>query len=147
MEVKNFLRNISSKRMMLHYLNSKEDSLRAELLPHGISYDGVKVQSSPEDKLAELMSAVLELEQKEGEIRMQVVKDLSCAQELFSLMPTGEYAMLLRLRYVDGIYRYMPWQKISEIMHRDPDHLRKYMHGRALSEAQIVWKVARFYPD
>jgi hypothetical protein len=138
-DVKLFLKNLKATAQMVDAIIREEEALKSRLLPAAVAYDKVQVQTSPSDQVADVMTSVVELDQKRGAIMRKLLKDMICAQELFDRMPTREYALLLRLRYADGKGPYTPWVHIAKVLGYSETYVKGRLHGDALEEARKYW--------
>ena len=64
MTAKEYLQRIRSERLEIVQLQETVDELIYSLLPSGIRYDTLKVQTSPDDPMVRVMSEVDEYERK-----------------------------------------------------------------------------------
>lgn len=138
-DILRFLKQIRTKRRELGVLQRTMAELRFMLLPSGIRYDKDKVQTSPEDKMSELVEELMSIESQE---QMQIVRlkaDLDKVETLIGAMPTPEYRELIRLRYVAGGLKPLTWDDIADQMGYTPAHVRGKLHGKAINEARKIW--------
>lgn len=139
MDVLDFLKSIRHKRRELAALISYEEDLRLSLLPSGIRYDLDKVQTSPTDRMLEMMSKLGDMSAKTDEFKATLIADISLAEKLVDAMPTSKYRTLLRLRYLYGTEP-MGWQEVADAMQIDVVYARGRLHGMAIAEARKVFE-------
>jgi len=137
-DVLDFLKSIRHKRRELAALISHEEDLRLSLLPSGIRYDLDKVQTSPTDRMLEMMSKLGDMSAKTDEFKAVLIADISLAEKLVDAMPTSKYRTLLRLRYLYGTEP-MNWEDVASALGVDAAHARGRMHGSAIAEIRLIW--------
>ena len=138
MDVLDFLKSIRHKRIELAAIKSYEDDLRLSLLPSGIRYDLDKVQTSPSDRMLEIMSKVGDISDRSDAFKASLLADIDLAERMVDAMPTPRYRTLLRLRYLYGTSP-MDWQKVADALGVSIDHARGRMHGSAIAEIRMIW--------
>lgn len=131
MRVKDLLKSVRSLRNELDLLRQQE---RLVLSPRAISYDGIRVQTSPQDQMLETVEAFQKLSRlirkKEEELAM---RQLEAMTMIYSL-DNSEYRKLLLLYYIDG-NRQKKWNDVAERMGYSESRV-KHMHGWALQELE-----------
>ena len=142
-DVKDFLKDIRAEMGIIEAMKQEEALLCDSLLPRGISYDGISVQTSPSDRTAGVMAAAVDLAKQRAAHREKLLKDIFLAQELLGKMPTKEYALLLRMRYLGGEGPYTKWAYIASCMGYSENYCRCRLHGFALEEARPIWRKMR----
>ena len=135
-----FLKSIRRKRLELRTLQENADELRGMLLPKAITYDRDKVQTSPEEKLSQIVANLIAVEKHQEVLANRLSKDILIAEQLIGAMTTPEYRELIRLRYLSGGTKPLTWEQIAEKMGYTPVHVRGKLHGKAIKEARAVWK-------
>lgn len=139
MDVLEFLKHIRRKRMELAIIEQHEDELRLSLLPGAIRYDIDKVQTSPVDRMPEMMAKLTDLQEKEADHKAALIADIQRAIEMVNQVPTPEYRTILRLRYLEGGVKPMSWDQIADTIGYSSISVRGYMHGRAIAEIREIW--------
>ena len=139
-DVLEFLKEIPSKKAQLEAIRRSQEEIRLALIPGGIRYDIDKVQTSPRDRMPDMMARLNELQIKEEGCKAALLSDIDKAIHLINCVPTAEYRLLLRLRYINSWPRAMTWEKVADQMGYSVDHVKGYMHGRAVMEAREVWE-------
>ena len=97
-DILRFLKQIRSERRELGVLQTTMAELRFMLLPSGIRYDKDKVQTSPADKMSEMVEELMSIERQQQKQVAKLKANLDKAEKLISAMPTPEYRELIRLR-------------------------------------------------
>jgi len=138
MDVKDFLKSIPNKRKELAAMISYEEELRSSLYPSGIRYDLDKVQTSPTDRMLEIMAKLSDISDRNDGFIAALVEDINLAEKMVDAMPTSRYRTLLRLRYLYGTEP-MSWQEVADALGVSIDHARGRMHGSAIAEIRMIW--------
>ena len=128
MTAKQYLRQIRIIEGRIRRYKSRIRELRASADGlRGITYDGIKVQSSPEDKMSETIGEIVDLERK-------TIEEISKLQH----MKTKITARIHTIDYEDGeAVLFMRWVEcmsfnvIAEKMHYSLRQVHR-IHGRAL---------------
>lgn len=131
MRVKDLLKSVRPLRNELELLRQQE---RLILSPRAISYDGIRVQTSPQDRMFETVEALQKLsrliQRKEEELAM---RQLEAMTMIYSLN-NSEYRKLLLLYYIDGD-KQKRWNEVAELMGYSESRV-KHLHGWALQELE-----------
>lgn len=129
MRAKELLRSVRPLRQELKLLRQQENLMFS---PKAVSYDGIKVQTSPEDRMFETVEAIKRLgrliQDKENELAM---KQLEAMTMIYSLN-NSDYRKLLLLYYIDGD-KPKKWNEVAELMGYSESRV-KHLHGWALQE-------------
>lgn len=101
MTAKQYLSQVHAKRKRAMCLKLAEEDVRtrAEGL-RAIVYDKDKVQVSASNKLEELMSDIVDAQEKYAECIESLYRDILQIEQQISELPV-QYAEMLRLRYID----------------------------------------------
>ena len=138
MDALDFLKSIRHKRIELAAIKSYEEDLRLSLLPSGIRYDLDKVQTSPTDRMLEMVAKLTDMQERETDQKEALIADIELAERMVDAMPTSRYRTLLRLRYLYGAEP-MSWQQVADALGVDSTHARARMHGSAIAEIRSIW--------
>ena len=139
MDIKDLLKNIRAERTEIVCLREMAYEIRAGLLPKAITYDGVNVQTSPQDMTSEIMAKIIQIEELEGKRLVRLRTHVMMAERVIDQMPTAEYRNLISLRYIHGKSP-MSWYDVAEKMGYSSKYVRGKLHGRALAEAREIWE-------
>lgn len=104
------------------------------LSPKGIAYDGIKVQTSPTDRMLETVELIQELEQTIVEKKKELSMSYLQAITLIYSLDNSDYRRLLILYYIDGD-RPKEWSEVADIMGYSESRV-KHFHGWALTEIE-----------
>ncbi len=128
MRAKTKLKMIRAKRRELELLRAQE---RLMLSPKAITYDGIRVQTSPQDHMFETVQAIQELSQFiERKLKDLAMDELEAMTMIYSL-DNPEYRRVLLLYYMDGEEK--SWNEVAELMGYSESRV-KHFHGWALAE-------------
>lgn len=98
-----YLKQIRRINLKIRQLNLRRDTLKSCLLPSGIDYSADKIQSTPSDKLADILAECEEIEKKiinTNADKLRLIKELTAA--INTLDDEIERAVLSAY-YVDGV--------------------------------------------
>nr|WP_296440730.1 hypothetical protein [uncultured Acetatifactor sp.] len=131
MSAKELMRAVRPTRNELELLRQQED-LMASL--KAVSYDGAKVQTSPEDRMPDTVDAI----QRLGRLIQSKADDLARlsleAMEMIYSLDNPEYRRILILYYIDGNIQ-KSWSEVAHQMGYSESRA-KHIHGWALQEIE-----------
>lgn len=136
MDVKDLFKNISDIKREIVLLEEQEDRLRQSMLPGAIRYDKDNVISSPQDPMSKYAERISDTEERIRKRLDILQKYESLAQTILDKMPTSKYRMLLSLKYIEE----QSWKYIADYMGYGIQHIKQYMHNKALEEAQEIYE-------
>lgn len=100
--VKAYLQSIRSARMEIDYLSDKVEELRTSLLPSGIRYDKINVQTSPDgDQMTSILCKIEDYEAKIRELLQVLLDDYNGAAEMIMTLEKSEHRQVLWIYYLD----------------------------------------------
>ena len=138
MTAKTYLQKIRSERLEVVQLQETVDELIYSLLPSGIRYDTLKVQTSPDDQMARVMAEVDEYERKIREHLAKLVDRQNVAFAYVSALEKSDYRQVLTLYYLTG--ERLTWHQVADKM--DLSEQRIYqLHNEAIEELEKKWQV------
>ena len=108
-----YLNSIRKTDSEITKLQFQHDELQSCLLPKAITYDGDRVQTSPEDKMSELAGRVVDMEKQIAELRLrkaQLIVDINAAIRMLD----NDVEQVILLGFYVGR---LPATKIAEIVH------------------------------
>lgn len=130
MRVKTKLKMVRAKRREIELLRARE---RQSLSPRAIAYDGVRVQTSPQDQMLETVESIQKLSLLiEGKLKDLAMDELEAMTMIYSL-DNPEYRRVLLLYYIDGEPK--SWSEVAELMGYSESRV-KHFHGWALAELE-----------
>ena len=139
MDVLKFLKSIRAKRNELITLTETRDTLRSTLMPSGIRYDVDKVMTSPSDRMLEVNVDLYEINVTIENRMNLLIRDIQLASHVIDQVESSELRTLLWLRYISG-ERPATWEEVASEMNYSTQHVKEYMHEKAISEARIIWR-------
>lgn len=134
MTAKEYLGQIHKYKRAAESLAMKAEQLRTEVAGlKAITYDGVKVQTSPTDKMSELVPKLVEIEERYGEALYQYHKAILVRVQQIADIGRNDYEEILRLRYVETNKhgQRLTLEEIAVKTHRSFDRVA-HLHGEAL---------------
>ena len=111
MRAKALLKSIRSLRKEIELLQQEE---RLMLSPKGIAYDGIKVQTSPKDRMLKTVEMIQELEDTIAEKKQELSMNYLQAFTLIYSLDNSDYRRLLILYYIDGD-RSKEWNEVADL--------------------------------
>lgn len=131
MKAKELLKSIRPLRHELSLLRQQESLI---LLPGAISYDEIRVQTSPKDCMFETIEAIRRLDcliqRKEKELAEMQLEAMTMIYSLDKI----DYRKILILYYIDGNKR-KKWNEVADVMGYSESRV-KHLHGWALEEIE-----------
>lgn len=138
MTAKEYLQRIRSERLEVVQLQETVDELIYSLLPSGIRYDTLKVQTSPDDQMARVMAEVDEYERRIREHLSKLVDRQNVAFSYVSALEKSDYRQVLTLYYLTG--ERLTWHQVADKM--DLSEQRIYqLHNEAIEELEKKWQI------
>ena len=110
-------------------LEREWEKAQARLFQLSQSYDGVRVQTSPENKREDALLKCIEYEKLIDQYKEQLDTVKSEIIKAIYQVDNSTYRTLLIMRYLS----FMTWEKIAEEMHIEERHVYR-IHEKALSE-------------
>lgn len=138
--IKMYLRNIRDEQQELRALRRMLHEKRLDLIPPGINYDRIRVQTTPSDRTTDRMVEAVELE-KAIEEHIRALDDRKAeASRIIAMVDDPMCRVVLELYYLALRENGKPvrWGDVAEIMGYSEDWV-KHMHGVALAKlAEII---------
>lgn len=108
-----FLNSIRKIENEIVKLQLQHDELQSCLLPKAITYDGDRVQTSPEDKMLEIASRVLDMEKEIRDLKQRKAKLIIEINDSIAKLDSDVEQMVLLGFYVGRL----PAIKVAELVH------------------------------
>lgn len=105
-------------------LKAKHDELESCLLPAAIRYDKDKVQTSPEDPMAKIVSEISELEKEMVKVQHRKFVQIEKIGRALNALDSDEERTALTMRYINRI----PVTAIAEAMGYAEPTIYKFMN-------------------
>ncbi len=133
---KEYLQNIRSLRLEIDYWREQLEEKRASLLPSGIRYDKVVVQTSPTDSLVEAMGEIEELEKRMGENLRRLVGQYDKALACISKLEKSDHRLVLSMYYLSSDRP--RWEDVAVRMNYSERKIY-HLHEEAIEELEKIW--------
>lgn len=136
MTVKAFLREVRHEQSEVARLELKLEYLKKSTLPGGIRYDKDKVQTSPDDRITDIMAEIGDIEMELEKDIATLLKDISEAYRMIGSLTSSRHRDVMRCYYLPDIEpggELPTWDDVASRMHYSRDHVLR-IHGEALKE-------------
>ena len=136
METKMFLREIRHTIREVGLLEMKLEYLRKSTLPGGIAYDRVRVQTSSDDKISEIMAEIGDLETQLEEDIISLMSNITRARSMIRSLDSSIQRDVLTRYYLPDISptdELPTWRDIAISLHFSEGRVL-HIHGEALQE-------------
>lgn len=107
--------------------------LRQTLIPSSVDYTGITVQTSPHDKMAEIMAEIDQLEQRITDATCDALKVLRDIEDVVQKMKDPRQQTLVINYYLNGL----TWEQTAEAMGYDLRWIYR-LHGKALDSVEEI---------
>lgn len=136
MTAKEFLQKIRSERLEIEQLADQIDELKYSLLPSGIQYDAIKVQTSPDDKMLRIAEKIDEYERQIRKHLEELVSRQNTAFVYIGMLDKSEHRQVLTLYYLSASR--LTWGQVAEKMVYSDQRIYQ-LHNDAISELETFW--------
>lgn len=137
MTAKNYFQKIRSERLEIEQLQETVEELCYSLLPSGIRYDSVKVQTSPDDAMSNVYAKVDELERKIKHHLQKLVERMNVAYDYISRLEKSEHRQVLTLYYLNA--NRPTWPVVADKMSYSEQRIYQ-LHNEAMELIEEMWK-------
>lgn len=121
------LNKVRDYEAALRIVDLKIERLESCLQGHAIRYDAVKVQTPPEDHVAEVMGDLDALFKKQAKLRIGLTRAVADIAEMIDSIPDTRLCLLMHYRYTGCL----TWQEVAQAMHYNDRHVYK-LHDQAI---------------
>ena len=142
MTAKTFLREVRHEQTEVARLESKLEYLKKSTLPGGIRYDKDKVQTSPDDRISDIMAEIGDIEMELEEDIYKLLKDISQAYKMIGSLTSSKHRDVMRCYYLPDVEpggELPTWDDVADRMHYTREHVLR-LHGEALKEMNDATK-------
>lgn len=136
MTAKEYLQRIRSERLEIVQLQETVDELIYSLLPSGIRYDTLKVQTSPDDPMVRVMAEVDEYERKIRQHLSKLVDRQNVAFANVGALEKSDHRLVLTLYYLTG--ERLTWHQVADKMNLSEQRIYQ-LHNEAIEELEKRW--------
>lgn len=131
-EVKQFFRDIRREMAEIQELKNLRQQKELELMPRAITYDGDKVQVSPDDTMSKICAALVDLDMELGRQIMILTKHQIVAEQMIQKLDDPNERRVMRYYYLTTIEGQLPtWNQVAIRMNYYESYVKK-LHGSAL---------------
>lgn len=127
-----FLNSIRKIENEIVKLQLQHDELQSCLLPKAITYDGDRVQTSPEDKMLEIASRVLDMEKEIRDLKQRKAKRIVEVNTAIARLDNDTEQVILLGFYVGRLSAY----KIADLVHYSVRGVYKAKHRAVIHLAE-----------
>lgn len=134
MNPKQYLSKISTYRRTIRRIELRIERLYVEASGvKAVTYDGDKVQTSPENHLEIVISKIDHEKRQWEKMRLRCERELRKRVDMIAKLDNATHVEVLMLRYVDtdANGNMMTFRRIANKMHLSEDRV-KHLHGEAL---------------
>ena len=137
-ELKQFFKDVRSEQAEIQQLKDLIQQKEMSLYPKAITYDGLKVQVSPEDRFANECAAVADLQVELGASIMRLAKKQIQAEQLIRKLDDSNMRKVMRYYYLTTFDGQLPtWNQVAIKMNYYERYVKK-LHGSALLELSRI---------
>ena len=112
---------------------SELGELRNSLIPSSVDYTGITVQTSPHDKMADIMAQIDQLERRITEVTLAAMTALGEIEDTVNKLEDPRQQALIIYHYINDL----TWEECAEAMGYDLRWIYR-LHGRALDEVEKI---------
>ena len=136
MTAKEYLQRIRTERLEIVQLQETVDELIYSLLPSGIRYDTLKVQTSPDDPMVRVMAEVDEYERKIRQHLSKLVDRQNVDFANVGALEKSDHRLVLTLYYLTG--ERLTWHQVADKMNLSEQRIYQ-LHNEAIEELEKRW--------
>ena len=131
-ELKQFFKDVRSEQAEIQQLKDLIQQKEMSLYPKAITYDGLKVQVSPEDRFANECAAVADLQVELGASIMKLARKQIQAENMIRQIEDSNERKVMRYYYLSLFDGQLPtWNQVAIKMNYYERYVKK-IHGSAL---------------
>lgn len=137
-QIKQYLRQCRAEMKEIQILTVRMETLRLSLLPSGIRYKEIDIQTSGGgDPMYETMPEIIDLENILKVRVRQLLEKQTKAYEMINQLEDSKQRQLMILYYLDT--RLLSWEDVAKNMNYSVDHIYR-LHGIALNNLMLKAK-------
>lgn len=129
-KVYQFLAASRRTRLKILQLEAKKQVLESSLSPQGISYDGDRVQTTPEDRMAAVYAEIDALDRRIKELKLSAVDEINAVEAACAKLDEETERTVMIMYYVGG-------QEIEEIAKKIQYSVQSVYKFRRLGQKNI----------
>ena len=135
-EAYDFLNSVRRTEIAILKLQLQHDELQSCLLPRAITYDGDKVQTTPEDKMSEIAGQVLDMEKEIAQLKRRKAKLIIEINAAIAKLENDVEQMILLGFYVGRL----PAARVAELVHYSVRGVYKVKRRAVVHLAEVCTK-------
>lgn len=129
-KVYQFLAAPRRTRLKILQLEAKKQALESSLSPQGISYDGDRVQTTPEDRMAAVYAEIDALDRRIKELKLSAVDEINAVEAACAKLDEETERTVMIMYYVGG-------QEMEEIAKKIQYSVQSVYKFRRLGQKNI----------
>lgn len=136
MTAKEYLKNIRHWRGRMESYSQRIEALRTKVTGmQAISYDKVRVQTSPQNQMDEIIAQIFDIELRYARMLLNYHEQILQCDKMIAGMDDARHEQVLTMRYIDGL----SWEKIAEQTGYSYRNVTR-LHGKALAAFERKYK-------
>ena len=136
MTAKEYLKSIRRWRGRIDGYGQRIEALRTKVTGmQAITYDKVRVQTSPENQMAEIIAQLIDIELRHARMLLAYQEQIVQCEEMIEGLEDERHEQVLAMRYIDG----MSWERIAERTGYSYRNVTR-LHGKALAAFERKYK-------
>ena len=120
-EVFKILNAVNNLDADLQIVRIQIERMESTLQGHAIRYDVDKVQTSPTDKVAEVVADMEKLLIKRDRLQTEIIAAMQQSADLIAKLTDNKHRLVLHYRYTAGL----PWAQVAVRVGYDERHTRR----------------------
>lgn len=120
-EVFRILNAVNNLDADLQIVRIQIERMESTLQGHAIRYDVDKVQTSPSDKVAEVVADMEKLLIKRDRLQTEIIAAMQQSADLIAKLTDNKHRLVLHYRYTAGL----PWAQVAVRVGYDERHARR----------------------
>ena len=137
MSAKECLRKIRAERLEIEQLSDQIEELKYSLLPSGIQYDKIKVQTSPDDTMLRIAAEIDTYERQIRHHMEKLIQRQNTAIQYLGMLEKSEHRQVLILYYMTSPR--LTWQQVASRMQFSEQRIYQ-LHNDAVNELEKYWQ-------
>lgn len=135
--VKEYLYQIRHERREMEELKDRIEELHSSLLPAGIRYDKVAVQTSPTDAMSENIAIIADYEAQLAKTVAGLVVRSKAAQKWIARLEDSNERQVLMIYFLS--FKQHTWEDVAAEMDYSVDSIYK-IYRSGLEHLEAIWK-------
>lgn len=128
-KVYKILRRVTELDTALRIIDMQIERMESCLQGHAIRYDADKVQTSPEDRVAEVVANMDDLLKRRARLRLEMSRAVTACADLIATVKDDRKQLVLHYRYTSGFR----WHEIARALGCSERHVYR-LHDSAIDQ-------------